>query len=401
MTDVVTVIDGFDLIVALSDGHVHPDDVAEARGHARAARARHGHLGRTLLVALVGGTGSGKSSLLNALADDHIASVSAVRPHTTEPLAWVPVDAEPSLAQTLDRIGIESRVEQDRFPSLALIDMTDLDSHATDHRARVEALLPEVDGLIWVFDPVKYRDVTIHREFIAPLADSAGQFLFVLNQIDRLDDAQLRSVLADLRGALVDDGIEHPQVFPVAADPEAGDRVGVPELADHLRQRLDAKWMQLGAVLADVRRSARILTDTAGLRRGGSLAFEERWAALVEASATALALGGGGRGVTEEVLCGLEDFIGHLSAESGGTFGTRLRHGFTVERLEQELDAVLDAVIGADPGRAHGVAAEMLQAAIGAPLREIVWERASLAASMAGLAVDVDKAEATLRPAEA
>ncbi|MDX1690501.1 MAG: GTPase [Acidimicrobiia bacterium] len=398
MTDVVTVIDGLDLVVALADGHVHPDDVSGARSEAAAVRARHGHLGRTLVVALVGGTGSGKSSLLNALAGRPIAEVGARRPTTSEPLAWIPEDAEPSLPQLLDRIGVHRRITQTAFPGLALVDMMDVDSLETSHRDRVEELLPEVDGLIWVLDPVKYRDHLIHRELVAPLADSAEQFLFVLNKVDQLDDDQVRAVIDDLRAALFEDGIERPRIFPLAADPEAGARVGVDRLAAHLRERMDTKRIQLAGVLADVRRSARALAVSAGVRRGGSLAFEERWGALVEASAAALALGGGGRGVVEEVLCGLEDFVGHLSAEAGGPFGMRLRYRFTPERIEREVDAVTEevAAAGGDPSKAAAVAAEALQRRLGAPMREVVWERASLAASMAGLVVDVANAEAAL-----
>lgn len=401
MTDVVAVIDGLDLVIALAEGHVHPDDVSSARHRAAAVRARHGHLGQTMVIALVGGTGSGKSSLLNALAGAPISEAGAVRPTTTEPLAWLPVDAEPSLPQLLDRLGIERRVEQSRFPGLAVVDLTDIDSIAPDHRRRVEELLPEVDALIWVLDPVKYRDVTLHEEFVAPLADSAEQFLFVLNKVDLLDDAQLRSVLEDLRVALVEDGIPRPKLFPLAAEPEGGDRVGVDRLAEHLRHRMDSKRIHLAAVLSDVRRAARDLAGSAGVRRGGSLAFEERWGALVDASAAALALSGGGRGVVEEVLCGLEDFVGHLSAEAGGPFGMRLRHRFPAATLEAEVGGILgDLGDVTDAGRASAIAADGLQERIGGPLREIVWERASLAASMAGLVVDVSRAEASLQETE-
>jgi hypothetical protein len=48
---------------------------------------------------------------------------------------------------------------------------------------------------------------------------------------------------------------------------------------------------------------------------------------------------------------------------------------------------------------AADVLAGELQRRIGAPLRTIIWERASLAASLAGLTVDVTKAEAALRKA--
>ncbi|NIR36403.1 MAG: dGTPase, partial [Actinobacteria bacterium] len=128
MSDLITVVEELDLVVSLAAGHVHPDEVYEARTVAEWARARAGHLGSTLVLALVGGTGSGKSSLLNALAGEAIASTSPVRPHTTEPLAWIPAEAEPSLTHLLDRLGVERRVPHSRFAHLAVLDMTDVDS---------------------------------------------------------------------------------------------------------------------------------------------------------------------------------------------------------------------------------------------------------------------------------
>jgi len=106
-------------------------------------------------------------------------------------MPW-PAERSPQLARCgptlrlLDRLGIAERVEQDQFPGLALLDATDVDSIELGHRAQVEALLPRIDAVIWVLDPDKYADPLLHEEFIRPLADSADQFLFVLNQVDRL-----------------------------------------------------------------------------------------------------------------------------------------------------------------------------------------------------------------------
>jgi len=241
VSELISVIDGLDLVVALADGQVHPEGLARARAEARLARDRRGHPGGTLVLALLGGTGSGKSSLLNALAGDRVAEVSALRPHTTRPLAWVPQGAEPALGHLLDRLGVERRVVHERFAGIGLLDLTDVDSVDRSHRAAVEALLPDIDGVVWVLDPVKYNDPVLHEEFIAPLADSADQFVFVLNQIDRLGEGEAEAVLDDLVATLERDGVRRPVVFAVAADPPGGVPVGVDALAVHLRHRLDAK----------------------------------------------------------------------------------------------------------------------------------------------------------------
>jgi len=409
VSDIIQVVEGLDLVVELADGVVHPDDVNLARVAAARARDRRGYLGGTLVMALVGGTGSGKSSLLNALAGRQVASVSPVRPHTARPLAWIPEDAEPSLSDLLDRLGIDERVTHDKFPGIALLDVTDVDSVELGHREQVEALLPRIDAVIWVLDPDKYADPLLHEQFISPLADSADQFLFVLNQVDRLAASDRVAVAEDLARRLVDDGIPNPIVFYTAADPEDGSIRGVDDLAAYLARRLDAKRVQLNAVLAEARRTARSLAASAGLIGGGSLAFEQRWSEVLDATTTTLSLGDQGRAGFDEALCSLEDLVGHLAVDAGGPFAVKLRSLFTPPRIEQVLREAVAAMEQEVPrnedgvvepeqrGSAAGVLADRLQESLGGPLRKILWERATLSASVAGLAVDAAQAEARLR----
>jgi len=410
VSELISVIDGLDLVVALADGQVQPGDLARARAEADLARDRRGHPGGTLVLALLGGTGSGKSSLLNALAGERVAEVSALRPHTTRPLAWVPQGAEPALGQLLDRLGVGERVVHERFPGIALLDLTDVDSIDRSHRSAVEALLPDIDGVVWVLDPVKYNDPVLHEEFIAPLADSADQFVFVLNQIDRLGGDEPTAVLDDLVATLERDGVRRPAVFAVAADPPGGAPVGVDALAAHLRHRLDAKRLQLGKVVADARRTIRTLADAAGLRRGGTLHFEERWAEAVDGISTGLALWGPTPVIVEQALCTLEDLIGRFAAEAGGPFANRLRRAFpsaVVEEAVRTAAARMEAEIPRTTGRrvvdpeerarAAEVVADQLQHHLGGPLRRVVWDRAALAASLAGVTVDALRAEAALQ----
>jgi len=307
MTDMIKVVEGLDLVVEMAVGVVHPDDVVLARSAADRARDRRGYLGGTLVVGIIGGTGSGKSSLLNALAGREVASVSPVRPHTSRPLAWIPVDAEPGLADLLDRLGIAERVEQDQFPGLALLDATDVDSIELGHRAQ------------------KYADPLLHEEFIRPLADSADQFLFVLNQVDRLAVGDRVAVAEDMVKRLAEDGIPDPVVFYTSADPADGEPRGIEVLATYLAQRLDTKRVQLGAVISEARRAARNLAASAGLLGGGSLGFEQRWKEVLASATTSLSLAEEGSTTFEEVLVTLEDLIGNVATQAGGPFSVRIR----------------------------------------------------------------------------
>jgi hypothetical protein len=393
VSDIITVVEGLDFIVSLAAGHVHPGDLDGARSIATEARTRAGHLGSTMVLALVGGTGSGKSSLLNALAGEEVASTSPVRPHTTEPMAWVPTEAEPALRTLLDRLGIDRRVTQDRFPGIAILDMTDIDSVAVAHRDTVERLMPEVDVVVWVLDPVKYSDPVLHRDFIAPLAGSADRLVFVLNKVDQVDELSLDRVVDHLGRLLRDDGIREPTVFEVAADPPGSEPRGVETLAAHFTARFDEKKIHVSKIIDDARRAAQSVAGAAGVSGGGSLEFEERWLVVREAIVAGL-VADGGAAAFEEALRLLEGFILRLSTEAGGVFGVRIRQGFRVEMIEDELRAVqTQAGDASDVGR---VLDDGLQERFGAPLRTLLWERASLAAVVAGLAVDASMVDQSL-----
>lgn len=413
MTDVASVVEGLDLVVGLAEGHLHPDDFEAVRRAAITARHRVGHLGATLVMALLGGTGVGKSSLLNALAGERVASTSAVRPHTTEPLAWIPEGAEASLMNLLESLGVTSVKRQSKFPGLAVLDMTDVDSLESSHRRRVENLLPVVDVGVWVLDPLKYADALLHDEFIAPSADASDRLIFVLNQVDTIPVDERAMIRDDLIEVLLADGVVRPKVFEAAADPPFGSRIGIDVLSAHLRSRLDEKRVHLGRVIEDARRTARAVAGAAGVSGGGSLDFEKRWNDFRATTVSAMSVRGSTVAVYEEALRSLEQLILRLSAIAGGPFGLRVRQTFTPERLDVELQGAVDVMEGLVPriegkdGRPGPIdpeqradAAEILdtqlQARIGAPLREIIWERASLAAVVAGLAVDASMAEVHL-----
>src|SRR5438552_2032913 len=76
-------------------------DTAAAASVRDTARARARFPSDTYVLALVGGTGVGKSTLLNALAGDQVSPASARRPTTSDPVAWVPADKSGQLADLM------------------------------------------------------------------------------------------------------------------------------------------------------------------------------------------------------------------------------------------------------------------------------------------------------------
>ncbi len=267
MSDLFTALDLLDLVIASSDGLASEGDREVAAQTAASARSRREYLGDAILIAIAGGTGSGKSSLLNAIAGDAIASTSELRPHTDEPLAWIPT-GDPVVAAFVADMGIDAVIEHEDARGFAILDLPDLDSIDGRHRALVERLVPSADAIIWLFDPVKYHDPSIHRDFLADMTDYQRVFLFVMNKIDRFDDAEREAVVAHLTGILEVDGFADPAVIPIAAAPREGTPQGIDRLRDAIELRLvDARADRL-KIVEDIREAGRRLAADANVWNG-------------------------------------------------------------------------------------------------------------------------------------
>ena len=163
------------------------------------------------MVALAGATGSGKSSLLNALAGEaglRRSAYAARRPR--RPPRWSG-DAD-GAGPLLDWLEVPrrhaARTDGGAGPDgLVLLDLPDFDSVRLAHRLEVDRLVELVDLLVWVLDPQKYADAALHDRYLRPLAGHADVMLVVLNQVDRLDPAAREACLADLRRLLDREGL--------------------------------------------------------------------------------------------------------------------------------------------------------------------------------------------------
>jgi GTPase SAR1 family protein len=408
MSDVISALETLDLAIGRAGGIVADAEIKAATGVADRVRERRGFLGDTLVIALAGGTGSGKSSLLNAIAGRRIAEAGVLRPTTEEALAWIPTDPESGLVELLDRLDIDARYEQDLLPKLAIIDLPDHDSVVLQHHQIVERLLPEVDAVVWVFDPQKYRDPIIHDEYIAQLLEYQDQFLFVLNQIDLLGQHDLSELRSDLIRSLEEDGVTSPRVFDLAAAPPGAQPLNIEPLRAFLRDQLNAKAVAAGKLLGDIRRGGKQLRVTAGLDAGAGVGFEARWPSVRASVVQAITDGQG----FDDAVCRIGDFVTALSVETGGRFGAHLRDEFSYPRIERELKAALDdtglkpsprversrigAVLhnfwfgheGPEDPESVPAFARQLETRFGHGLFEMLWERSVLGATLAEVEIE-------------
>ncbi|WP_169986461.1 YfjP family GTPase [Microbispora sp. H10836] len=235
----------------LAEGRLGQEAVDHARAVVARAGVRRGLSVDHTAVALAGATGSGKSSLFNALSGTDLATVGVTRPTTAKAQAalWGTGGAGP-LLDWLD-VPLRHTVEGDAS-GLILLDLPDHDSIELAHRREVDRLVGVVDLLVWVLDPQKYADAAVHERYLRPLARHRDVMVVVLNQVDRLPERSVKRCLDDLRGLLAADGLEGVTVLGVSA--RTGE--GVPELRALLDREISRRRAWSSRLAADVASAA-------------------------------------------------------------------------------------------------------------------------------------------------
>ncbi|SKC78074.1 dynamin family protein [Krasilnikoviella flava] len=294
--------------VVAASGRLDRGLLDDARAVVKRARERGGLSAEHTVVALAGATGSGKSSVLNAVAGAPIATVGVRRPTTAHPVAavwgdgagplldWLEVKRRQEMpAPTADddptdaagaarpaRRGL-ARLRGRRGPAgistgLVLLDLPDHDSVVVEHRVRAERLVERADLLVWVVDPQKYADAALHERYLRPLAGREDVVVVVLNQADRLADAETDAMLADLRRLVAADGLDGARVLAVSA---ATGR-GMDELKGLLAEAAARREAATARLAADTRAAAQRIADACG-SSPASRAGERATGALVDA----------------------------------------------------------------------------------------------------------------------
>ncbi len=247
----------------LPDPQLHAIDALLDRASSRRALSSE-----HTVVGLFGATGSGKSSLLNALVGEPIARSHVRRPTTAEPLAvsWDPAGA----AALLDWLEVRDRHSRDvpidaRAAKLILLDLPDFDSVQLEHRATAERLAQQVDALVWVVDPQKYADAVLHTDFLATHARHGAVTIVVLNQVDLLPAPEVPRVLASLRDLLAADGLGGVRILATSAT--TGD--GVDALRAAIGALAEARVAQAARLEADVSALASAVPSPGASARSG------------------------------------------------------------------------------------------------------------------------------------
>ncbi len=207
-------------------------------------RPRLANLDAPLLAVVGGSTGSGKSTIVNALIGTPTTRAGVIRPTTRQPiLVHAPVDAGwfatdrilPGLARvrgsittpgtpsssagdtpTADRINELMLLAHDRVPaSLAIIDAPDIDSVADDNRALAAQLLAAADLWLFVTTANRYADAVPWRL----LDGAASRNITVAVVLNRVPPGAAGEVLPDLQSMLTARGLPDAPVFVIDEQP--------------------------------------------------------------------------------------------------------------------------------------------------------------------------------------
>src|SRR5688500_7388041 len=223
-------------LAALHLPHGSPVAPAVARWRADAAALRF-HLRdageRPRVIAILGGTGTGKSTLVNRLLNSNLSAASFRRTYTagavavaqspkSVPSQWLGVDHTVADQDDLPARGEADRLiivpaEQELTRHVTLIDTPDLDGDQPAHHAQADRAFRWAQGVVFLVTPEKYQMTEL-----LPYYRLAGRYaipaLFVMN---KAEESAVVSDYAIQLHAHVPNGAAKASIYAIPRDDAA------------------------------------------------------------------------------------------------------------------------------------------------------------------------------------
>ena len=267
MADLDKNLDSLVTAVQACRNRVDPQILARAQSVIEHAGRRLSLSRDATVIGLAGATGSGKSSVFNAVTRTALAEPGIQRPSTQHAMAVTFGDIDTTAL--LDWLQVSNRhiVPGSDLDGVVLLDLVDHDSIYVEHQKEVDRLLDVVDQFFWVVDPQKYADAILHDTYLRRFVEHEPAMAFILNQIDLLTPEQAAQVRQDFLQLLRADGLVHPVVFEVSALTGQG----IDALRRYISGLVASKQGMISRLQADVLLQARALSAQVGTDKVESL----------------------------------------------------------------------------------------------------------------------------------
>ena len=180
-----------------------------------------------MLIGLVGGTGVGKSTFINALAGEEVSRASDRRPTTSRVVVYRFVDTELPDDFPHEHLSQPQVIHQNQaLDKVVVFDFPDFDSAERSHKEILEVYLPHLDVVLIVVDDMKYADRRLY-DLLSELEHDPANLYVLFNKVDRLRDRYnertpgvVSDLLSDMQRKMVENAdltIPADQLFPISA----------------------------------------------------------------------------------------------------------------------------------------------------------------------------------------
>jgi energy-coupling factor transporter ATP-binding protein EcfA2 len=166
---------------------------------------------RPFRIVLAGGTGVGKTTLLNALAQANIAPVGERRPTTKGFTIYLHASEHDPWAEELEHTKIV-RHHRDPLRGKTIIDSPDADSSLHEHRRMLEEMIAVADLVLLVATQEKYVSASLLN--LVRTYRRGRSFAFVFNKTDLCES---KDVVDDYKGVLKTLGFPGYRIYAISA----------------------------------------------------------------------------------------------------------------------------------------------------------------------------------------